>query len=717
MLSEDLKLPRTDPFKWRLECSPLGATKWVYEESPSTPQSFYVKHSLSPESTEQQSDASKAKNDTEALLKGATFFSRLQDPSGIFPMQYKGPMFMTIGYVGVFHCAGIPIPEPVRIELIRYLVNTAHPVDGGWGLYETDKSTCFGTTLGYVILRLLGLLADHPVCIRARKTLKSLGGALKNPHWGKAWLAILNLYDWDGVNPIPPELVLTPYSLNPAHPFRLWVHTRAVFLPLSYLSVSRFSAEESEITRQLRSEIFNQNFGSINWDAHRNDVCGVDLYYPHSSILDTANYAISLYGHYLRPNWIKNKALDKVYEHIKKELENTDGLCIAPVSYGLNACVVLQREGKDSDLFKQFISGFDDVLFLGPQGMTVMGTNGGQVWDVSFVVQYFFVAGLADRPEYEELIIRGVEFLLRSQFDTDCVRGLFRDARKGAFPYSTKAQGYTVSDCTAEGIKAILMAKNHPKYKDRIEGLVNDELLYSGIDVLLGLQNLGSFHYGSFSTYEKIRSTPYLELANPAEVFGNIMVEYPYVECTDLAVLGLTYFTKYYDYRKKDIEFAVDAAIKYIEHAQNPDGSWYGCWGVCFTYAGMFALEAFHSVGKNYGNCDVVKRGCDFLVLRQRQDGGWSESMKSCETHTYVEGKRSFVVQTAWAVIGLMLAEYPDKDIVRKGIDFLVREQRPSGEWISEGVEGVFNHSCGIEYPNYRFAFPIKALGLYQSYR
>ena len=29
---------------------------------------------------------------------------------------------------------------------------------------------------------------DHPVLLRREKTLHRLGGAIKNPHWGKAWL-------------------------------------------------------------------------------------------------------------------------------------------------------------------------------------------------------------------------------------------------------------------------------------------------------------------------------------------------------------------------------------------------------------------------------------------------------------------------------------------------------------------------------------------------
>lgn len=34
------------------------------------------------------------------------------------------------------------------------------------------------------------------------------GGAAAVPSWGKFWLSLLNVYDWEGNNPIPPELWL-----------------------------------------------------------------------------------------------------------------------------------------------------------------------------------------------------------------------------------------------------------------------------------------------------------------------------------------------------------------------------------------------------------------------------------------------------------------------------------------------------------------------------
>lgn len=39
--------------------------------------------------------------------------------------------------------------------------------------------------------------------------------------------------------------------------------------------------------------------------------------------------------------------------------------------------------------------------------------------------------------------------------------------------------------------------------------------------------------------------------------------------------------------------------------------------------------------------------------------------------------------------------------------------QQSDGEWKQEAVEGVFNKSCCIGYPNYKFTFTIKALGMF----
>lgn len=73
------------------------------------------------------------------------------------------------------------------------------------------------------------------------------------------------------------------------------------------------------------------------------------------------------------------------------------------------------------------------------------------------------------------------------------------------------------------------------------------------------------------------------------------------------------------------------------------------------------------------------------------------------------------MVQTSWALIGLMKAKYPDVERIKKGIRLIMERQQSNGEWLQEAIEGVFNKSCMISYPNYKFTFTMKALGMFSQ--
>ena len=67
-------------------------------------------------------------------------------------------------------------------------------------------------------------------------------------------------------------------------------------------------------------------------------------------------------------------------------------------------------------------------------------------------------------------------------------------------------------------------------------------------------------------------------------------------------------------------------AIDYLHKAQQPHGGWVGSWGICFTYAAQFALESLSLVGETYETSEYSRKGCEFLLRHQREDGGWGES-------------------------------------------------------------------------------------------
>ena len=115
-------------------------------------------------------------------------------------------MFLLPGMVIAWYVTQTPISTPVAIEMKRYLFSRQNSDNGGWGLHIEGESTAYGTTMTYVVLRLLGANEEDERMVKARGMLHMLGGAVKGPHWAKFWLAVLGVMEWEAVNPVPPEL-------------------------------------------------------------------------------------------------------------------------------------------------------------------------------------------------------------------------------------------------------------------------------------------------------------------------------------------------------------------------------------------------------------------------------------------------------------------------------------------------------------------------------
>ena len=484
---------------------------------------------------------------------------------------------------------------------------------------------------------------------------------------------------------------------------------RSVFLPMSYIYSRKFVTPPTPLIRQIREEIYTQSYSSIEFSSHRNSISPRDNYHPKSWILTLINWIlVYIWTPFLRTNHIKKRAEEWSFDLIEREDENTDYANLAPVSAPMHLVACYIHDGPDSYSVKRHRERLPEYLWMKGEGMLVNGTNGVQTWDTSWLVQAVHEAGLAEDPKWRPMLVKALEFLDDQQIRENCREQdvCYRQQRKGAWAFSTKVQGYTVSDTTSEAMKAVLMLQHTSGFPT----LVSNDRLQDAVDTLLTMQNPS----GGFASYEPTRGSEYLEYLNAAEVFGRIMVEYDYPECSTAVVTGLRLFSKHDpEYRKADISKALDGALRYIRNAQRKDGSWYGSWGICFTYAGMFALEALASVGETYANSVRAKKACEFLLSKQRHDGGWGESYKGCETGTYVHHRESQVVMTSWAVIALLAAGFPDRKPVEKAVKLVMDRQKSTGEWEQEGIEGVFNKSVMISYPNYKFIFPVKALGMF----
>lgn len=704
----------TDLTRWRLIGSEDGSVVWKYlkeeEIEGSREQTYYEKYFLGLDLPETNS----TKPLTTSLDYASSVFSflkSLQLEQGFWTCEYGGPLFLLPGLIISLYSVEESLDNCYKTEIIRYLLSFVNK-DDGYGLHTEHHATCYGTVMNYVALRLLGVEKEDLKLQKIRNRIQKLGGAEGLPTWGKVQLSCIGLYEWEGVNPIPAETWLLPYYLSPFHPGKMWVHSRNVMLSMCYLYSVKYKPKKdiSQLIRDLRKEIYKNNYDKITWKDLKNRVCEKDLYVKHSSLMNITNKILSIYETLTIPvfPFLRNMGIKEVINQIDYEDENTKYLDIGPVNKSMNMMCIYHAYGKESSKFKKHLKKIYDYLFLGKQGMMMNGTNGVQLWDTAFIVQAAYECRFNTKEEDKQCLRKAYTFIDHMQIKSNSIHYPYdyRHQSKGAWPFSTRDQSYTVSDCTAEGLKAVLCLKDEPYIHNKIPY----NRLCDAIDILLSLQN----NNGGVASYEKIRGQGFYELLNSAEVFADIMIEYSYPECTTAFLLALTSFNKLYpEYKHIQIKKAQQKALGFIKSIQKEDGSWYGSWGICFTYATFFAVESLCTFGENYSNSSNVKRACDFLIEKQNTDGGWGESFKSCETKIY-SNTHSQTVNTSWAILTLLKADYPLRSKIDKAVTKLAQNiNKNNGSFDQQLIEGVFNKNCMISYPNYKLYFPMWAFGRY----
>ena len=147
-----------------------------------------------------------------------------------------------------------------------------------------------------------------------------------------------------------------------------------------------------------------------------------------------------------------------------------------------------------------------------------------------------------------------------------------------------------------------------------------------------------------------------------------------------------------------------------------PDGSWYGRWGVAYIYGTCFALRGLAASGESDREAHVLRAG-EWLRSIQNADGGWGESCASYDNGIFTAGP-STPSQTAWAILGLIAGGDTTSLSVQHGIEYLLETQRPDGSWDEELATGTgFPKVFYLNYHLYKDYFPLLALSSFVKAR
>ncbi|MBI5596937.1 MAG: squalene--hopene cyclase [Elusimicrobia bacterium] len=560
--------------------------------------------------------------------------------------------------------------------------------DGGWPIYRDGPAEISATVKAYWALKFAGHKPDHPALAKARERIKALGGIHKVNTYSKFYMAMWGLYDWKGVPSIPPEIMLFP-SWFYFNIYQMSSWTRAIVIPLALIWSERPPLACPAHARL--DELFPDERRSVPLS---------DVMPPHSFLSWTDFFLLcdkALKGAEGRgPHWVRVWALKLCEEWILERLEDSDGLgAIYPgIVNTVFAMKSLGYSDNDPRLRAQ-IAEFE-ALELARDGRLEMEPCHSPVWDTAIAVIGLAESGLDRR---HPALVRATEWLLskaiRRTGDWRCTNTV---GPAGGWAFEFHNDFYPDIDDTA----MVMLALRHVELEDR-PALQREQACLRGLHWLLSMQSAS----GGWAAFDKDNTKVILTKIPFAD--HNAMIDPPTADVTGrvLELLGYIGYDSSYG--------AVQSAVEFLKSEQEPDGSWYGRWGVNYIYGTWQVLMGLKAIGADMSE-PWIQKAANWLASVQLPDGGWGETCTTYNDPSLKGRGPATPSQTAWAVMGLISAGRAADPAVERGAAHLLSTQRSDGAWDEAGFTGTgFPKVFYLEYTLYRDSFPLLALGKYRS--
>ena len=606
-----------------------------------------------------------------ALAAGVERLIALQTPGGWWVGELESNVTMTAQHLLFLEFLRLRDEETTR-RCANELLARQRP-DGLWSIYFDGGPDFTATLESYAALRLTGLSADDPRLAAARRFCEARGGIGASRVFTRMWLALFGIWPWEEVPQLLPELALLrswlPVSL---YSFACWA--RQTVAPLTIVMHYR------PVRRLPRERACHElNLGPI-----RRVNTLADAFW------DLGNRALARYmGQRFQPGRERALAVAERWILDRQELDGCWGGIQPPWVWSLIA-LACRGHGLESPSFRRGLAGWEGFLIDEDDRRRPEACQS-PVWDTGLALLGLAAVGL---PAGEPAVGRAAEWILAEEIRA---RGDWSIRLPGVEPagwaFEYDNDNYPdVDDVAVVALALAALGVGRPAVERACRWLAGMQCSNGG--------------WGAFD----VDNDSYWLYKLPFCDFG-ALIDPPSVDVTAHVVELLA--------RKPGHEEAVRRGVDYLLREQQPDGSWFGRWGVNYVYGTGAALPALEAAGFGPDH-PALRRAVAWLESVQGGDGGFGED---CRSYDVGEEGRSWhgrgvstPSQTAWALMGLISAGAARSETAARAAAWLCEAQRADGDWDEQHFTGTgFPRDFMIRYHLYRIVWPLIALGRYRE--